>query len=88
MPLTSSDLATLNSKIADAAAFASGLVADPAVNPLQTALDAANAQVISLSAQVSTVSAQLAATNDALAAEQTLDAALLAKIQKAQSDLA
>lgn len=76
--VTDSILATLNAKIADVAGFASSLTA-PADQ--QAALDAANAQV-------ATLTAQLAAVNATLAAEQTLDAALLAKIQKAQSDLA
>lgn len=76
--VTDTVLATLNAKIADVASFAGALIAAP---DLQAQLDAANAQI-------STLTAQLAVTNKALADEKTLDAALLAKITKAQADLA
>lgn len=62
MPLTDAQLTQLKTDAATVTAAIASLVADPAVDPLQTELDAANATIASLKNEIVTVKADLAKT--------------------------
>lgn len=82
MPLSSTQLSDLQAAVADVTAIVTVLQADPDPNPLQVALDAANATIAALTAERDTANANAAAMQakiDAakaqLAAAATADAA-------------
>ena len=72
MPLSATQLADLQAKVADVSTFVDSLQADPDPNPLQVALDAANATIAAVTAE------RDAALADAAAKQAKIDAAILA----------
>lgn len=80
MPLSTTEKTQLQASVQALTDEITALVVDPDVNPLQAALDAANATITALQGKIDATKTALAAVETADAAEDTARAAALAAL--------